>query len=348
MACIVNTVQRAQDLYQVLRTSAVPLWLFHARYPAEERQHREEQVTALFGKDGARPERGILIATQVVEQSVDLDFDVMVTDLAPVDLVLQRAGRLHRHARPAEVRRGHPVPVLHIAGMQHEDELPVLGAPYYFSAVYDRSVLLRTWALLKHTSRVEPPGDIDRLVQRVYGDESLTEGLSEAIQAEFGRAEDVLDQTVEDDKSDARAVVIGDPGNRTWEPVRSLKRQEEDDTGYLLRAVTRKGEENVTTVPLYACEGGYALDPSDAKPVCMEQVPTLAEAKALYMRSVRLSRREVVRGLKTQPVPRAGWERSALLRDCYPLILDGVRNVFGRLRVAYSSELGIVYELGTA
>src|SRR5207302_2459034 len=79
VACIVNTVQRAQALYQALRGGAVALWMFHARYPAEKRQRLEELVAGLFGKEGARPERGVLVATQVVEQSLDLDFDTMVT-----------------------------------------------------------------------------------------------------------------------------------------------------------------------------------------------------------------------------------------------------------------------------
>ncbi|NAV74017.1 hypothetical protein FGF91_24510, partial [Salmonella sp. zj-f60] len=76
-------------------------------YPLEERLERERTVLAKFGKQGQRPQKAVLVATQVVEQSLDLDFDVMFTDLAPVDLVLQRAGRLHRHERDPEERHAH-------------------------------------------------------------------------------------------------------------------------------------------------------------------------------------------------------------------------------------------------
>lgn len=131
-AVIVNTVQRAQTLYLTLKALAAPgveLQLFHARLPADDRQARERRVLEAFGKDSdlKRPERAILVATQVAEQSLDVDFDVMFTDLAPIDLLLQRAGRLHRHdrRRPA----CHADPVLHISGLgpDREPELKETG-----------------------------------------------------------------------------------------------------------------------------------------------------------------------------------------------------------------------------
>jgi CRISPR-associated endonuclease/helicase Cas3 len=344
-ACIVNTVQRAQALYRELQPSGIALYLFHARYTADERQRREEQVIQLFGKDGAnRPERAILVATQVVEQSLDLDFDVMVTDLAPIDLVLQRAGRLHRHDRPQVARRGHTAPVLYVAGMQHEGELPELGKPHYFDAVYERYVLLRTWAMLKRLTQVEPPGDIDRLVQTVYSDDGLAEDLSDDARKAFAEAKAAMDRDVGGDQADSGAVVIGDPLNGTWETVKGLKRQAEDDAGYFLPVLTRKGEESANAVPLYVVAGGYVLDPEGARPARLKGTLSIDEAKAVYMRSVRLSRPEVVRGLKAQLIPRTAWRENPLLRDCYPLVLEGMRHVFGKTRVAYAPELGIVYE----
>ena len=97
---ICNTVNRAQQVYQALKNSDVINWsqddeyliLFHARFPYLWREDIEKQVMKLYSKDGRRPKKTILVATQVVEQSLDLDFDVMVTDLAPIDLLIQRAG----------------------------------------------------------------------------------------------------------------------------------------------------------------------------------------------------------------------------------------------------------------
>ncbi|WP_294259688.1 CRISPR-associated helicase Cas3' [Propionivibrio sp.] len=112
---LLNTVQRAQDLYRLfpegeslerdgLRVGkrlpdGTEIFLFHARFPAEQRQVREDHVLETFGEHGNRDGTKLLIATQVAEQSLDLDFDLIATDLAPIDLVLQRAGRLWRHAR---------------------------------------------------------------------------------------------------------------------------------------------------------------------------------------------------------------------------------------------------------
>ncbi len=77
--------------------------LFHSRFTVGDRAAIEAEVLRRFGSESRAPDRGgrLLIATQVVEQSLDLDFDFMVSDLAPIDLVVQRAGRLLRHHRTA-------------------------------------------------------------------------------------------------------------------------------------------------------------------------------------------------------------------------------------------------------
>lgn len=99
---ICNRVDVAQRCYRTLSGIAqdCQLRLFHARFTLRDRQALEEQVLAEFGKRGDRNQGRILIATQVVEQSLDVDFDLMVTQLCPVDLLFQRLGRLHRHNRP--------------------------------------------------------------------------------------------------------------------------------------------------------------------------------------------------------------------------------------------------------
>lgn len=101
VAYIRNTVRDALETYDLLKTMVNPakLMLFHARYTLYDRLNRENEVLKRFGEKSLIEDRKgmILIATQVIEQSLDVDFDLMVTDLAPVDLLLQRAGRIHRH-----------------------------------------------------------------------------------------------------------------------------------------------------------------------------------------------------------------------------------------------------------
>ena len=103
-----NTVADAVSAFERLRSrpeSAGKVILFHARFALGDRLKIEDEVLRRFGKGqvGATTEREgwIVVATQVVEQSLDLDFDLMVSDLAPIDLLIQRAGRVHRHCRDA-------------------------------------------------------------------------------------------------------------------------------------------------------------------------------------------------------------------------------------------------------
>lgn len=103
-AVIVNTVRNAQKLSELLRT-ALPgyrILCFHSRFIATDRARIERELLSLAGKDSKPEQRGrlIVVGTQVLEQSLDLDFDYMVTELCPMDLLLQRSGRLHRHERP--------------------------------------------------------------------------------------------------------------------------------------------------------------------------------------------------------------------------------------------------------
>ncbi len=72
----------------------------HARYAREDRTYLDRQLELVFGKDATRDHGCIACATQTVQQALDLDADWMLTDLAPVDVLLQRLGRLHRHERP--------------------------------------------------------------------------------------------------------------------------------------------------------------------------------------------------------------------------------------------------------
>ncbi|MEN9222829.1 MAG: CRISPR-associated helicase Cas3', partial [Thermostichus sp. BF3_bins_97] len=107
VAVICSTVNRAQEVFQRLQASSAfaahELGLFHGRFLFIDRERIEKTCVTQFGKPSDpqtdRPPRYVLVATQVIEQSLDLDFDLMISDLAPLDLLLQRSGRLHRHNR---------------------------------------------------------------------------------------------------------------------------------------------------------------------------------------------------------------------------------------------------------
>ena len=105
IAIVCNLVEVAQQLAQQLQKQTnINVNIFHARYCLAHRQIKEDKIIEYFGKQGKREVGRILVATQVIEQSLDVDFDWLITQLCPVDLLFQRMGRLHRHerSRPAE------------------------------------------------------------------------------------------------------------------------------------------------------------------------------------------------------------------------------------------------------
>ncbi|MEW7987769.1 MAG: CRISPR-associated helicase Cas3' [Candidatus Thiodiazotropha sp.] len=169
------------------------LTLFHSRFAMLDRQHIETDVLSRFGKASNSKQRAgqILIATQVVEQSLDLDFDVMISDLAPVDLLIQRTGRLHRHRRDVNgniTDQGadqRPPPRLRLLAPDPEnvaDEQWLEGFLPGTQAVYQNvgQLWLSLKVLLKH-SGFRMPEDARRLIEGVYNEEA--EGLiPEALQ----------------------------------------------------------------------------------------------------------------------------------------------------------------------
>lgn len=191
--CVVwfrNTVASAQDTYRKLKSEVSSdgpeIGLLHSRYTYLDRNFLEEKWIGRLGKNGSRPAKGcILVATQVAEQSVDIDADFMLSDLCPMDMLLQRMGRLWRHRR--ENRRGVSFPemVVEIPGCgisraldKTKDDLKkTLFNEKYF--VYSHYILMRTWMVLDGVDHVDLPSDIRTLLEKVYCDLSpLPQSLS--------------------------------------------------------------------------------------------------------------------------------------------------------------------------
>ena len=157
---IVNTVRKAQEIAGTLRTRFADcrVHVLHAQYIMTDRANREKEILRLVGKHSTETDRRklIIVGTQVLEQSLDLDFDCMITELCPMDLLLQRMGRLHRHARPRPT--GFDEPKCYV--VDEEDEGSV--------AVYGAWLLKRTRILLPDIVTI--PQDIPHLVEQAYRD----------------------------------------------------------------------------------------------------------------------------------------------------------------------------------
>lgn len=222
--CVVvvcNTVGRAQETYYALRAelgwNPGEIRLLHSRFMAVDRRVRELELQELVGKHGERPDRLIVVATQVIEQSLDVDFDLMITDLAPMDLLIQRMGRLHRHDgrdRPESMR----TPRMLITGATVEPGA-VPKFPRGSEAVYGKALLLRTVAALDaHRGdgalTVNSPGDVAALVRATYAD---TPDVPAGGEQNWAQAEKEREEKLEKKRDAAAMYAVGRPHPKALE-----------------------------------------------------------------------------------------------------------------------------------
>ena len=174
---ICNTVKSAQEHYRRFKDlvqDAFPLGLLHSRFPYWRREMIEGEWMERLDKSGRKRCGSILVSTQIVEQSVDLDADLMITELAPTDMLLQRLGRLWRHERKTR-----PVDAARFCIIKEEntlEEFRSMAAKAIIDAfggkahVYDPFVLLRTLQLWENYSAVVIPTQIRELIEATYSD----------------------------------------------------------------------------------------------------------------------------------------------------------------------------------
>ncbi|GAB2498058.1 CRISPR-associated nuclease/helicase Cas3 [Corynebacterium atrinae] len=167
---ICNTVRRAQETYHSLAsTYPEQVELHHSAFMAAERAQKEDKLREELGphlhRGEGRPTHRIVVSTQVAEQSLDIDADVLISDIAPMDLLIQRIGRIHRHVRPESDR---PLklqkPKVFIRAIEQKEPVPKFEAGS--AAVYEPAILLSTLAKLPRVFR--RPDDAPALVQSVY------------------------------------------------------------------------------------------------------------------------------------------------------------------------------------
>lgn len=186
---IVNTVGRAQRITKDL-LEAFPeeeVHLLHSRFIDTDRIKKEEELLKKIGKNAERPMCFIVVGTQVIEQSLDIDFDLMISDLCPVDLLIQRIGRLHRHKieRPKE----HSEAKLYLMGISESFDFEKGSR-----RVYGDYLLIKTQYALGNSISI--PKDISPLVQEVYGDKdpSLAPDLLKKYEESKKKQKEILDK----------------------------------------------------------------------------------------------------------------------------------------------------------
>lgn len=325
-AVICNTVNRAQDVHKAIEDELVnqsnvcDLILFHARTPFAWRKETEDEVLRKFGKpnkDGNspnRPHRAIVVATSVIEQSLDLDFDWILTDMAPIDLVLQRLGREHRHNRPPRPLAVNS-PVLTILSDGQID-----GPPPEFdnAGIYERHILLRSWLAISKRTIIELPGDIDHLVQWVYGDEEptkLANGWDDDLKTSL---EDYFYRQGEDAKKADKVLVPTAKGKYPEDIIscdahnKQLGEDDDPDVHESVKVATRDGDPSIKVVCLNR-QGDKLFPVCGKTQVDLQAVPDVSLTAELLASSLSIQTKGIYHALRQQETP-AGWKKSPHLR----------------------------------
>ena len=349
-AIICNTVNRAQEIYaQVKRTGLVPeqdLHLFHARMPFVWRKAVENRVLEAFGKPNRqglsphRPHKAIVVATQVIEQSLDLDFDFMITELAPVDLILQRIGRLHRHHR--ETRPPHlSAPQLVVLRPGGDLLSPDFGPTQY---VYDRYILWQTWLVLDNREEIQLPDDTTELIEAVYGP-FQPETRPEPLRGLLQEAYETMLADFRKNVFQAQVRLAPAPAKKGLVTRQQLALLDEDDPRVheQLRAVTRLIGPTLNLVCLHRTPQGIFLEPDGSGPeLSLENEPSRPLIRELMQRVVTVQHRGVIHRLKDK-LPHSSWKKLAALRYHLPIVFeDGVYTLEdGSYKLILDRELGL-------
>ena len=345
---IVNTVRKAQEIAAELQ-SAFPkaeVIIMHAQFIMTDRAKREEQILKRVGKHSTPESRRrlIIVGTQVLEQSLDLDFDLMITELCPMDLLLQRTGRLHRHNRV----RPQGLETASCFVLDETDDSFDSGS----AAIYGEWLLMRTRALLPNKLTI--PSDIPLLVQQTY-DETNNEMLGELTEGMKKAQEENKLRTGKKRRS-AENYLISKPSNKKGKCLdgwldNDIKPNNEQ-TG---EKAVRDGDPSVDVIALM-CDGEGLIRIIADKPetiIPADRPPSREEALLIARQKLRLpgffGRRwkidDTIEQLEaeTQNVFSA-WQDSALLKEEVVLLFDEDLNAdLAGVQLHYDIKTGLTY-----
>lgn len=345
---IVNTVRKAQEIAAELQ-SAFPkaeVIIMHAQFIMTDRAKREEQILKRVGKHSTPESRRglIIVGTQVLEQSLDLDFDLMITELCPMDLLLQRTGRLHRHNRV----RPQGLETACCFVLDETDDSFDSGS----AAIYGEWLLMRTRALLPNKLTI--PSDIPLLVQQTY-DETNNEMLGELTEG-MKKAQEENKLRTDEKENNAKKYRIKKPSNRKgkclddW--LNNDIKSNNEQTG---EKAVRDGDPSVDVIALMRDGEGLIRIIAD-KPetiIPADRPPSREEALLIARQKLRLpgffGRRwkidDTIEQLETETQNVfSAWQDSALLKEEVVLLFDEDLNAdLAGVQLHYDIKTGLTY-----
>lgn len=367
---ICNTVDRAQQAYALAADmfGDEAVLLNHSRFVVPHRMETERRLRTLLGPDDVvtnagneRPETLIVIGTQVLEQSLDIDFDLLITDFAPADLLLQRIGRLHRRRNPARSRPPHLArPACLVRAIEHNDN----GVPEFdggAEAIYGSAVLLRSAATLQDrlsgTIPVTLPDHISDIVQDTY---SSTIAMPQGWEERFATAERERTDKVREQIGKAGVFILDTADRPEKTAVGLLDRfagNADDDAKAEARgaARVRDTDETIEVIVMYRDPDGQATflpgtgDFAD-EIVPENDAPSWTVARALSACTIRLPRAlcrswTIDRTLdELEDAGVAAWQQSRWLKGQLFLFLDqDLEADLAGYRLRYDRQIGLTH-----
>jgi CRISPR-associated endonuclease/helicase Cas3 len=342
---IVNTVRRAQEIARVCSAhfGEQVVELLHSNFIATHRIEKEQELLSLIGKGAERPEKKIIVGTQVMEQSLDIDFDLLVSDLAPMDLLLQRIGRLHRHhkvTRPKLLAK----PKLFVLGTSETFEFEQ-GSSF----IYGDYLLMRTQLLLPDVLCL--PNHISQLVQGVYGDHDLP--VEPALQEKYYSAKEEHKSKIARKKDRARGYLLGKPRFSNGESLNGwLVSELKYDSEERAAAQVRDTEETIGVIALKKHGDGYTLF-GEERDLSLN-VDNQAVQKEIARQTLRLplplsapycidQTIYELEEFNRRHLP--SWQHSDWLRGLLGIIFDEKNEfILNGYRLKYCSKWGLTYE----
>lgn len=346
-----NTVARAQSLYACLKAHypAGEVLLLHSRFTAADRAGHTATLLQALGDSShgaTRPHRMIVVATQVAEQSLDIDADLLITDLCPIDLVLQRAGRLHRHTgndhlRPARLQAP-TVIVTRVRDANTASHDPRLGLPAKpVGFIYPTALLARTAQLLYRNTELILPGDVPEMIAEVYENQKhrCDNPMWQVFLDEWDTEQSFTDQALQ---IQANNAVLPPPGDS----VDGLNQMTQDAERILIRA----GELPLEIALLQQAPNGLlrgvgtdiTFQPDGT---VIEDIGAAEVGRRVIGSTVRFSNKTLI-GALCENMPLARWEHHPWLHNIGVLLLDEtgaatLKTDRGDRQLAYSHELGL-------
>lgn len=344
-----NTVAEAQEAMKLLRSDrcgdSLEIAALHSRFPFFRRERLERFWLNRLGKNPHRRPRGcVLVATQVVEQSVDIDADFLLTDLAPTDMLLQRIGRLWRHESRPEVSARRPTSAKREVWVNHPDlskaaDDKALKAALGRSAwVYAPYVLLRSlqeWQRVAADGTLNLPGGIRPILEATYADHTEEPpGWRELKLTMENRAKDLRSEAIAATRVWTLADLPDEEGIQTrWSEL-------ETASLLLVRKACLNGKDGLELEPLHGRP--FNIAPYDWK---TDPARAFAAAKAIHRNLVRVDEWLVRAGI--QALAALGPASGALTRYVHGRVALGIveGKANGPIRWPRSeTETGLYYD----